>query len=461
MLSLVLLWLVVGGALIALFLLTQLSGAEGRFSRSGVGRGLWLAIGLVLAAPVVYVFEQQFYESFAVLLNLTGRLLTELLPRVVGMAEGVAAGSPRLQSLLYVLFAFGVTAVLTAVLVAATIVGSRVVIQAVAALAIPYAVMYWLATHPETPRYLLDLILAGYTGALFFGVVFPLLWRGVEPLLAPTVATAEFRRLRAIIYGARSRFAQLLYLVLGVLGLVGAIGRVDVVPIAPSTGTVAAARPGAPIMAHLDTPRPDSSRPDSSKDGRRQFTVRQGEEVATGIVLASQQELAIESTGEAIVQFAPGQRVSLERTIGTGDDPGLCPLPLGEPQSSARCSRYRAGSPHGGEVILIGATRSGGPPTTVTITGPLPRTSGYRWLGAGEIVPMRIDSQPYYCAGPGLSVVRPGDTEKRSPLKSILSCSHNPNKVWPELSRGDVEIRAGEQMTWFGGVNSDRHFASR
>lgn len=264
---------------------------EPRSSSTNSDVSPWLLVCCGLAVPVVYALEQQFYEAVALTFRGGGLLIVQFFPATMGLTTGLVSGGctdlggclGKLVLILVVVFP------LTLILIAIGL----CVLAVVVALLIPYAIAYWLATNPGLPRYLLDLFLVWYVGAFLYGVLFPILWRFTEPVIAHTLGELAFQRARARVLGEQPRYAQPLYLVIALMGLIGGIGRV----VAPASGAAAAA--AATGWHQVSDP---VFRPQWPKG----FTVTAGADVATNIHLRSNEEVILYSDGPVGVSVEPG-----------------------------------------------------------------------------------------------------------------------------------------------------------
>src|SRR5262249_47855977 len=139
--------------------------------------GAWFAACCVLAVAVVYRFEQQFYESIAVVSML---ILNAWATAVHWLrsypAAALEVGAKQQPTALLALsgFLLGTLGAIGGLIL--YLVGISVALL----LFIPFFVGRWLATNPGPARYPLDLILVLFIALLLFGVVFPILWRIIE-----------------------------------------------------------------------------------------------------------------------------------------------------------------------------------------------------------------------------------------------------------------------------------------
>ncbi len=453
----ILLWVVLSAGLGGLFWLNEASEARMQKAAAAWDRGqlLWFAACVALAAPVVSFLEDDLHQGVVLLVDGVFRPVAALVFDLGNQLREIGTGHSGSTSLQDLLLAFGGTGVAVILFLIASILGLRVAALGTIAVVIPCAAIYWMRDSlavEGAPSPVAHVIFYGYGGTLLYGIVLPVLWLGIEPFLRTGVSAPLLQRLKLRIWGA-PRYSQPIYVMLGVLSLAAVVGRV-LEPISRSLVTTASL-PNPQRQAEsgvADT--------DSRGDDRLQFTVANKDKVSTGIVLDAQEEIFLQSTGQVIVQFGVGHQVMLPPSnAALAASP--CPLPLADPGAKHGCFDYRAGSPSGGPVTLLGNTAGSAEPAVVTIRRAHEPATRYRWLAPGTRLPLNIESQPYYCAGPGLSLVRFGGKEVRTALTPVPSCQPDKDKDWPKLPRLSGEIHVGHDMTWFGGLSADRHFLDR
>lgn len=183
----------------------------------------WQLICFALAVPIVYTFEQYFFE--AVTAFFYGTKWLALAPFRVPVSNLF----PETDSVILALLVFAIAVVIFVLGVI-----MLVIALVVTAITIPPGfIAYWLATHPGPPRYVLDIGLVWYVGMFLYGVMFPLLWQAIAPLIALTLGELAFQRAKLRVYGERPRYSQPFYLIIAISGLLIGGARL----IAPVAGT--------------------------------------------------------------------------------------------------------------------------------------------------------------------------------------------------------------------------------
>lgn len=402
----------------------------------------WQLTCCLLAAPIVYAFEAYLYEALAfVTLGIGNGIFYGVGGAMEGFFKSLGTWKPSgLLGLLLILI-FGI------ILICFTIVVAVVFLIIMIPVSIAIMIAYWLVTSPGPPRYLLDLVFVWYLGMLLYGVMFPLLWRAIEPIIAHTLGEVAFQRARHRVYGERPRYSQPFYLTIAVVGI--AVGGVRIV--ASYAGTAVdraddAWRENISAKFYTPTPRPWPKR----------FYVNPHQSVSTGIVVPAQYEVAFETS--ATVLAAIGQSSAY---IGSTSDSSRSVCVEPNYQSVSICGRRLFGTPMQGELRLSAASTM----ATVDVYGP-PEASQRRWLSAGETwAPttkrFRKGDAVARCAGAGLSY-RMHDGKKVSAwraLSSSWSCpsyrfGRNRDDFVP--SGGTIELRANQSTTWVEGVWPER-----
>jgi hypothetical protein len=397
----------------------------------------WQLVCCALAVPVVYYFEQYFYEAIVLIISAAGYVLT--LPMHVPASDILPGLDPHDP----ILFTLLVKLPLMLVIALACIVFALAVIAVGLVLLVPWGLAYWLATHPGPPRYLLDLILVWYVGLFLYGVLFPLVWRLTEPLIAHTLGEMAFQRARARVYGTRPRYAQPLYLVIALVGLIAGASRALV----PATGPVAAAYHQVADPVFRPTP----------PAWPKVFHVAPGKVVATGIPIPGGEELGFHSTAQVVVHFGSVAATRIAPS-STSQHAGPCLVPA---FSTDRCSVQWTGTPERADLVLA----AGPAAATVTVYGPAQRTTR-RWLAPAEsYTPSTIwfdkEDVLLHCTGPGVSY-RVRSAQGFSSWQSLnpsRSCSTDPNHLKPSdytPKAGHVELRAGPAATWVQTIGVER-----
>lgn len=403
----------------------------------------WQVICCLLAVPIVYFFEQQIYEALAFIVYGSLRAAPGFFDGIMqGFFRALPGGQPNFLGVLLAI-------VLGFVMIVVAIVLWIVMIVVLVVLCVPGYITYLSVTTPGPARYVLDVVFVWYLGMLLYGVVFPLLWRVIEPIVANTLGEVAFQRARHRVYGDRPRYSHPFYLGIAVVGLM--IGGTRLLaPVATSAAAGAGRAWQENISASLYTPTP--------KTWPKKFAVAAGAIVRTGIVLPAQEEIAISTTADVVAEVSGSAFIWLSKT---SDDrqAGVRPQPFAQRKVSTSAA-HSIGAPREGELVLWGQREA----ATVTVHGAPVRTNR-RWLTAGEDLKPEAewfdkDDVIERCVGVGLSY-RMRSRAKTSAWVALPAAACGIDTDYGEKAdrapmAGYIEFRAGKFATWFEEVRPKR-----